>query len=392
VTGARRLIAGETMASDYIRAVKAARRLLLPGALAIVLVALVIDFWRRPEPIGIDFHTYAAAAQVGLQHGWAHIYDQALVAAEQKRLAIDQVTQPFLSPPPVAWLAAALAPLPYLTAYYVWAAVTLAAYAAALGWSAASRGLVRWVVVGAAIAPWWVLHAIHLGQVVPLVAAGVVVAWRLLREQRDVAAGIALAAVLLKPNTAVLVPLALLAAGRYRTFVTWSVAGAALAAVALVTMGIGGVSAYLSQLTAPLPGGASSLTLEGALGLSGTVALALRVLIAGIAMVAAFRLRSSVGLVIAVGILASLLAAPYLHGSDLCLLSAAVWIVWEERPALAWRAPLAVGWLAASPFADASGLGPGLNRWPLIELALLVAIVVISWRVKPAIRPSSAFG
>ncbi len=366
----------------------------MPPVVAILLIALAIDFWRHPEPIGIDFHTYEAAARVGLQHGWAHIYDQPLVAVEQKRLAFEQWTQPFLSPPPVAWLAAALAPLPYLTAYYIWAAVTFAAYALALAWSATSHGLARWIAIVAAIAPWWVLHAVHLGQVVPLVAAGVVVAWRLLREERNVAAGVVLSLVLLKPNTAVIIPLALLAAGRYRTFATWSITGAVLAAVALLTMGIDGVSAYLSQLAGPLPGGANLLTLEGALGVSGTVALVLRVLIVGAALIAAFRLRSSPGLVIAVGSLASLLAAPYLHASDLCLLSAAAWIAWEERPAPAWRAPLAIGWLIASPFVLISGLEPGLNRWPLLELVLLVALLVTAWRIdrKRVTPASSAFG
>jgi len=356
-------------------------RVLLPLALGIVLVALAFDLWRRPEPIGIDFHTYEAAAQVALQHGWSHLYDQAAVAAEQKRLVIDQISQPFISTPPVAWLAAALAPLPYMTEYYVWAVVTFAAYALAVAWSATSRGLMRWIAIVAAISPWWVLHAVHLGQVVPLVAAGIVVAWRLLREKRDVAAGLVLSLVLLKPNTAFVVPLALLVAARYRAFVAWSGAAAVLAAVALSTMGVDGASAYFSQLAAPLPGGASSLTLEGALGVGGVVAPALRALIVGIALVASFRLRGSPGLVIATGVMASLLAAPYLHGSDLCLLSAAAWIVWEERPELAWRVPLALGWLAASPFADASGLGPGLNRWPLLEAALLAGLVVIAVRV-----------
>jgi hypothetical protein len=358
-----------------------ARRSLPWVALGIVLIALAFDLWRRPEPIGIDFHTYEAAARVALQQGWPHLYDQAAVAVEQKRLVIDQATQPFLSTPPVAWLAAALAQLPYMTEYYLWAVVTLAAYALALVWSATSRGLMRWIAILAAISPWWVLHAVHLGQVVPLVAAAVVVAWRLLRERRDVVAGLVLSLVLLKPNTAFVVPLALLVAARYRAFVAWSAAAAMLAAVSLLTMGVDGVSAYLSQLAAPLPGGASSLTLEDALGVSGVVALALRLLIVGVALASAFRLRTFPGLVIAIGIMASLVTAPYLHGSDLCLLSAAAWIVWEERPPVAWRVPLALGWLASSPFADASGLGPGLNRWPLLELALLAGLVVMAARV-----------
>lgn len=358
-----------------------ARRLLLPLALGIVLVALAFDLWRRPEPIGIDFHTYEAAARVALQQGWSHLYDQAAVAVEQKRLVVDQASQPFLSTPPVAWLAAALAPLSYMTEYYVWAVVTFAAYALALAWSATSRGLMRWMAIFAAITPWWVLHAVHLGQVVPLVAAAVVVAWRLLRERRDVAAGLVLSLVLLKPNTAFIVPLALLAAARYRAFAAWSGAAVVVAGISLLTMGIDGVSAYLNQLAAPLPGGASSLTLEGAVGLNGVLALAVRALIVAIALVAAFRLRSSAGLVIATAVLGSLLAAPYLHGSDLCLLSVAAWIVWEERPVVTWRAPLALGWLAASPFADASGLGPGLNRWPWLELALLAGLMIVALRV-----------
>jgi len=147
----------------------------------VVAIALLIALVHRPERIGIDFHTYEAAAQVGLQQGWAHIYDQAAVAVAQNRLAPPDWSQPFLSPPTVAWLAAALTPLPYELAFGVWAVVAFAALAVALAWSAESRGLMRWIGVGAALAPWWVLHAVSLGQVVPLVAAGVVVAWRLLR-------------------------------------------------------------------------------------------------------------------------------------------------------------------------------------------------------------------
>jgi hypothetical protein len=363
---------------------KSALRLIPPVVLVIVLLALAIDFWRRSEPIGIDFHTYEAAARVGLQAGWPHLYDQPLVAAEQKRLVLDQISQPFLSPPPVAWVAAVLAPLPYLTAFYIWAGASFAAFALALGWSAPSSRA-RWIAVVAALAPWWVLHAVHLGQVVPFVAAGVVVAWRLIRDERNVAAGLVLSLVLLKPNTAFVVPLALLVAGRYRTFAAWSLAGAVVAAIALLTMGTDGVSLYLGQLTGRLPGGAD-LSLEGAFGVSGAVAMGLRVLIVGAALMAAFRLRGSPGLVIAVGCLASLLVAPYLHGSDLCLVSVAAWIAWEERPAPAWRGPLAIGWLASSPFVDSTRFAVSLRQWTLAELIFFAALVLAAlvptrWRL-----------
>ncbi|TAN31545.1 DUF2029 domain-containing protein [bacterium] len=356
------------------------RRLWLVLGFGVVLIALAVDLSHRAEATGIDFHTYEAAARVGLQQGWSHIYDQPLVAAEQKLLVPSQRSQPFLSTPPVAWLAAALAPLPYVPAYAVWAVLALLAFAAALAWSGASHGVIRWIAVAAAIAPWWVLHAVVLGQVVPLVAACVVVAWRLLREDRNVAAGLVLSSLLLKPNTAILVPIALLVAGRHRSFMTWAVAAAALVGVSLLMLGPHGASAYLSQLAGPLPRGAQSLTLEGALGIGGVAAAAVRLAIVGAALAAAFRLRESPGLVIAVAAVASLLVAPYLHASDLCLLAAAGWMVWEDRPAAAWRAALAVGWIIASPFVFLSGVGPSLNRWPLLELVLLAALVVAAWR------------
>jgi glycosyl transferase family 87 len=356
-------------------------------ALAAILIAIVLNIANRHEPPGIDFHTYKAAAVVGLEQGWSHIYNQADVAMAQKRLDPGEIAQPFLSPPTVAWLATPLVPIPYAPSYYLWSVLTLAAYVAALAWSASSRGIAQWILIGAAIAPWWVLEAARVGQVVPLVAASLAVSWRLLREDRNVAAGFVLSLLLLKPNTAFVVPLAVLAAGRFRTFVTLSAVGAILAVVALLTVGGGGAFDYWSQLTGSLPTGADALTLERALGVRGPVITALRIVIIVAALVAAFRLRRSPGLVLVAGILGSLIAVPYLHASDLCLLAVAAVIVWEERPVLAWRVPVAVGWLLTSPYLIAMGLGPPLQRWPLAELAFLAGICVIAWRVDQSRPP-----
>jgi hypothetical protein len=360
------------------------RRTWLRVALATTGVALALSAWKHPMHIGggfsIDFHTYLAAARVGLKAGWMHLYDQALVAVEQQNLVPDLWSQPFLSPPDVAWLVAPLTPLPYWVAFSVWAVLTFAAFAAALAWAGVSTGISRWIAVLAALSPWWVLHAVSVGQVVPLVAAGVVVAWRLLRERKDIAAGIVLAVVFLKPNTAILAPFALLVAGRYRAFGAWAAAGALIGLIALVTLGIDGLSSYVSQLLAPLPSGADSLTFKGALGVTGVAATVLRVIVVAIALVAAFKLRASPGLVMCAGIVGTLIVAPYLHGSDLCLLSAAAWFVWEERTTLAWRLPLAIGWVLASPYPLLVGLGPNLNRFPLMEYALLLALLVVAWR------------
>jgi hypothetical protein len=344
------------------------------------VIALGLDLMQRHPATGIDFHTYLAAAAVGLQHGWSHLYDQALVAAAQKNLVADLSSQPFLSPPTVAWLVAPLTLFPYWAAFGIWALFTFVTFAGALAWSGVSSGVNRWIAAIGALAPWWVLHAIYLGQIVPLVAAGVVVAWRLVRDDKDVAAGLLLTVIFLKPNTAILVPFALLAAGRYRVLAAWLGAGGAFAIIAVVLIGPHGVSAYLSQLRAPLPSGADALTLKGALGATGITAAILRLLIVGTVLATAYRLRRSPGLVVAIGVVGSLIVSPYLHASDLCLLSAAAWMVWEERNAVPWRVALAAGWIVASPFLFLTGTGPSLNRWPLFELLLLLAVVVAAWR------------
>ena len=348
----------------------------------------------RYEPIGIDFHTYLAAAVVGVHHGWAAIYDQVAVAVAQKQLVADQIAQPFLSPPTDAWLTAPLTPLPYWFAYWIWTAVNLIVFGGALLWASRSAGLERWLYAAAALAPWWVVHALNLGQVAPLVAAGAVLATRFARERNDIAAGLALSLVYLKPNTAALIPLAILVAGRYRAFVAWAAVGAVLGVVALVSMGPDGVAAYVAQLRGELPVGASNLTVEGAFGVTGIAATTLRVVIAAVTLAAAYRLRHTPGLVIAVGAVGSLLVVPYLHGSDLCLFGAAAWIVWEERPAPAWRLPIAAGWLISVPFVNSTSFAIRLNRWTLFEVGLLVALAAAAW--SPAWRrvtgPASASG
>jgi Glycosyltransferase family 87 len=361
--------------------VSRARRLLPWLAFAAILIAIALNFLNRHEPVGIDFHTYEAAARVGLERGWSDIYDQSVVAVEQKMLVPDEVAQPFLSPPTVAWLAATLEPVPYQASFYIWATLTLVAFAGALAWSSNSRGAERWILVAAAIAPWWVLEAVRVGQVVPLVAAGLAVSWRLMREDRNVAAGLALSLLLLKPNTAFVVPFAVLAAGRLRAFATLVAVGAVLAVVALLTVGGDGAFDYWSQLTGSLPTGGDSLTLERALGFRGPVVTVLRVVIIVVVLVAAWRLRRSPGSVLVVGILGSLVAVPYLHASDLCLLVTAALIVWEERPVLGWRIPIAAGWILTSPYIGLTGWGPPLDRWPLAEIAFLAGMLVVAWRI-----------
>src|SRR5204862_3395952 len=144
----------------------------------VVRSALSLGIAIRDDPLSVDFHTFLAPAQVGLQPGRPHIYGQGLVALLQAQTAPTERMQPFISPPTVALVVAPLALFPYDTAYVVWALISFGAFAAAMALCATSPGLSRWIGVVGALAPWWIMHAVNVGQVVPLVAAGTGVGWR----------------------------------------------------------------------------------------------------------------------------------------------------------------------------------------------------------------------
>ena len=360
------------------RAVSAARPYGAPGLGLAIVAALALDVYRRAAPIGIDFHTYLAASIIGLQRGWSQIYDQGAVAAVQRSLVPTERAQPYLSTPPVAWMVAPFHALPYTLAFDLWVALLLAALVLALTWTTTYRGRARVLAVAAALVPWWVSQALTVGQVVPLIAAGLLVAWRLLREDHDVAAGLVLGVVLLKPNTALLVPVALLAAGRTRAFTAWLAATVLVVSISVLTLGPHGTSTYVAELT-HLPRGANYLTLHGTFGLDGIPAAVIRALIVAGALVTAYRYRAQQGLALAAGALASLLVASYLHASDLCVLVSVGWIVWHERPEPLLRTVVAAGWLMSTALNVMIGLGPPLNRWLIFELLLAIAVAGMAW-------------
>jgi len=345
-------------------------------AFAAVVAALCLDVAIRHDPISVDFNTYMAAAQIGLHDGWSHIYDQGLVAIQQQLLAPGSRRQPFISPPTVAFTVAPLAVFPHPVAYVIWAVLTFGAFAAAMALAGISTGLSRWVAVVGALAPWWIMHSVNVGQVVPLVAAGLVVGWRLLRDRREVLAGIAFGAILLKPNTAMLVPLALLFATRYRALAAWGATAALVLLMTAAVLGPSGVMSYVNQMLGPWPGGADNVTLRGALDATGVFAAVLRTLIVVAVMGASYRMRASPAMVVPLAIVGSLLVSPYLHGSDLCLLAAAGWMIWEAQPKIAWRTLLAIAWVLASPFLYLRGESPHLTQWPWLEIALFLALLL----------------
>ena len=294
-----------------------------------------------------DFTFYVAAARIGFTHGWPSIYDLALQQAELdamgSRIHIAELAR-YISPPPVAWLALPLAPLPYEVGYWVWSALLLAALVGT--WYLAAPGGGPWRLVHLAAGLGWlpVIYALQLGQPALFVALGVAACYALLRTGRPFWAGCALGVLALKPQLAFLVPAALLLSGRTRAFWGSVVALGVLAAASAIALGPGGIAAYEARLNF-----AAGVPVNRELTLAPFVGslLATRVIQAGIAL---WSVGLAYGLrrrghewVLIPALVGGLLASPYLHIDDLAMLGLAGWLYLRTSPPVwTWAFMLAI--------------------------------------------------
>lgn len=303
------------------------------AAAVVVLAAYDLVIWAQnfaSDNFHNDFTFYYAAARLGLTHGWSGLYDlhlqQEQLDAIGSRIHIAELAR-YISPPPLAWLVVPLSLLPYRVAYALWSAILLLALA--LTWRLASpgRGRVRVLYLVAAIGWLPVVYGLQLGQPGVLVAAGVAGCYVLLMRDRQLAAGACLGVLVLKPQLAFLVPVALLVTGRWRGFSAAAVVVAILAIFSAVALGPDGVATYTQRLSfaSNVPVNQSQ-TLAPLIGNLATTR-AVQVLIAIWTLLQAYRLRRrGPELTLAVALLGGLAAAPYVHYDDLVMLGLAGWL------------------------------------------------------------------
>lgn len=314
------------------------------GAVAAILFAAFDLYQWAQAYVADNFHNdltfYYAAAKIGLSHGWQSIYDlrlqQEALDALGSGIQIAQLAR-YISPPPVAWLAVPLTLLPFQVAYFVWSALLLGA----LGWTwylaAPGTGRLRLVHLAAAVGWLPLIYGLQLGQPGLFVALGVAGSYALLRRDRPFWAGVALGALVLKPQLAFLVPAALLVSGRHRAFWGSVVAIGALALIAALLVGPTGISTYQERLNfaAGVPVN-RELTIAGLIG-SVPVARVIQVVLAIWALVLAYRLRGrGHEWVFIAALVGGLLASPYLHLDDLVMLGLAGWLYLRTSPRPGW--------------------------------------------------------
>jgi hypothetical protein len=317
------------------------------SAAAALFAAFDVYQWAlayRGDRFHNDFTFYFAAARIGLAHGWSHIYDLGLQQKELDALGsgikIAELAR-YISPPPVAWAALPFTALPYEPAYFAWSGLLVGALAFTWWLAAPGAGRARVIYLLAAVGWLPVIYGLQLGQPGLLVALGVAGSYALLRSGRELLAGVALSAAILKPQLAFLVPIALLASRRDRAFLG-SVAGlGVLGAVSAAALGGDGISAYVARLNF-----ASGVPVNRELTLAyvlGDAARPAQIFIAAFAMLLAYRLRRrGPEWPYVCALAAGMLATPYVHLDDLAMLGLAAWLVVRAgTPAWTWAYLLA---------------------------------------------------
>lgn len=278
-----------------------------------------------------DFVNVWAAGRLVLQGHAPSVYDWSTHKAMEEA-ALGRPFEGYFGwhyPPNFLFLAAALALLPYLGAYLLWLAVTFPLYLTAIR---AIIGERSGYLIGAAFPG--VLFNTIVGQN-GFLSAGLLGAGLVLLAERPILAGLAFGLLTYKPQLGILIPIALIAGGYWRTIAAAATLAIVWSTVSLAAFGwptwqgfIGNIShtseAFLSK------GWANFGKLQTAFGLirsmDGSEALAWSVqggiiAVAAIAIAALWRSRASHDVKAAGLGVAALLATPYLYAYDLAVLA-----------------------------------------------------------------------
>jgi len=325
--------------------------LAVTGLLAVRNLVGVVHFALNRAFEG-DFAVYYIFARVGIVHGWGSLYDAGAMREEWLALG-SAFLYPALYPPVLAWFVAPFAALPFAPGYALWN-VLLVASLLVTWWLTVppSSRLVRLGHLAFAAALPAVAFGLLLGQVVIVVAAVVSVSWWVLRRNRPLAAGLVLSLIALKPQLALVVPVALLVAGQRRAFLGWAAGSLVMLGAALASVGIAGLQAYASILVGSVHSlGAVNvypqLTLPGLLGNGWAATLAEGLVIAITLVLVWRRRRSGLEFPFAAGLCASLLVGSYLHAQDVAVLLPAAWLWLRTAPRGVERVLGLTGFLAA---------------------------------------------
>ncbi len=210
-------------------------RLLLVASLGLALIWILVAHGgvdAAGKPLGTDFVSFWTASQLTLQGRAVDAYNIAAHWGAQKALFGPEVGYAaFFYPPPYLLICLPLAALPYFCSLIVWLAATGFAY-----W----RVLRAWAgpEFEAAVLfafPAFLVNAGH-GQN-GFLSAALIGAGALVLDRRPVIAGLLFGMLVFKPQLALMIPFALIAARRWTTFAAAAASAAALCAASYAIWG-----------------------------------------------------------------------------------------------------------------------------------------------------------
>ena len=223
--------------------------LLVLGCGAFVLMIYGLRIWGEysgPKPEFGDFFALWSYGKIVASHPAADVYDSSKLDALQVALGMrDGAPNPFPYPPIALLLFRPLAWLPVPTAYLVWTVGTLALFVWAV---VATCSRLAICVVGVIVAP-VSTSCIASGQTGFLTAALLIAGVRLAGKW-PILGGVSIGLLAYKPQMAMLVPIAFIAAGHWRAVAAAGVTVLVLAAIATAAYGIG----VWADWSAMLPG------------------------------------------------------------------------------------------------------------------------------------------
>jgi hypothetical protein len=241
----RALRSGDWLTAERIRGYSLI--LILLTLLAVIGWTVLADGWidRNGKPIGTDFSNVYAAGILTLQGHAANAYDPALQHAMEQAV-FDGRDVPFYGwhyPPFFFAIAAIVAALPYAGGLALWVFTSLAAYLAVM------RAILprpETLLVAAACPA--VLICTGHGQNA-FFTASLLGGALLLIDRRPWLAGVLIGLLAYKPQFGVLIPVALLASGRWPTIMAAAATVTALVAVSVATLGSGVWHAFMDSMT-----------------------------------------------------------------------------------------------------------------------------------------------
>ncbi len=368
---------------------------LLATSGALLILAAYRGFWLtdlQGQPAGRDFGGFWAAGREARRGQAALAYNWPTLARDLRdagSTATARSAFPFFYPPVFLLVLAPLGALPFIVAAWVWIGGVYAAFVAMLGRITSRR---EWIVLGAAAPAAFCCLAVGQNG---LLSAALVGASLAMLDRRPVLVGVFIGALVYKPQLGLLFPVALIVAGRWRTF-----ASAATTAVGLTILSIAvfGWNAWGGFLHAAAGGGSGALAgapdklqsvygLALALGSSGRQAwiVQLAATLAAVGFVAWLWRRPRPAGVQGAGLAACvLLATPYSFIYDAPLLVPAVLLLGSDgrRWSLAHNALLAFAYLAP--------LGFMMRACPVLPLACAGLCVVVAARARASFTEASA--